>query len=227
MTMRGYRSAMAVLIVCSAAAFCASADSAKEYDFIQTNRNVALFANLSDLAYVGLRVVFASEVTPMQAFGIGTTLELTSDKAGILAYDGTIPPRSTFEIDWTLDGPRIVAAYWIDADGLETSIDIHSPHAKMQYVVPRVLDESRRNCGPHLPIDVEFSGRWSKDPDGLPLARYQWIWSDGIVLEGESVRRMFRVPGTYTVTLTVWDAEGLLHSATNSFDIYPCCCSGP
>jgi len=217
------RLTVVMLVVCSVVAFCFLAGSAREFDFIQTDRNVALFVNLSTLAYVGLRIEYASDVAVIQAFGIGTTLELTSDESGILMYEGTIPPRSMFEIDWALDGPRIVAAYWIDANGLEISVDIHSPYAKMLFIVPRV-EVNGSGCGLQFPLVVEFSGRWSKDPDGLPLARYQWIWSDGVTVEGESVRRMFQMPGLYTVTLTVWDAEGLSHSVTKSVDLDPCYC---
>jgi len=219
MKTRVIQSTVVVVTVWLALAFGASAGSGKAYEFIQTDRNVALFYNLSELTFAGLRVVFTGDVAPMQAIGIGTTLELVSNEAGVLVYEGTIPPLSMFEIDWALDGPRVDAAVLIDADGVEHGIDVHSPHARMWYEVPPGTDEWDDGCVSYVPIDIQFHGNWSKDPDGLPLLRYQWSWSDGIGLEGERVKRRFWFPGWYTVVLTVWDVEGLSHSVTAAFYI--------
>ncbi len=210
----------AVVITCCVLTYHAMANPVKAYEFIQTDRNVALFNNVSEATFLRLRVVFTGEVAPSQALGIGATFELLSNEEGILVYEGTILPLGMFEIDWPLDGPRIDAAFWIDADGVEYGIDVHSPHARMWYEVPPGTDEWDDECVSYVPIDIEFKGNWSKDPDGLPLVRYQWSWSDGLALEGENVERRFRFPGWYTVILTVWDAEGLPHSATDSFYIY-------
>ncbi len=220
MKTRVIQSAVVVVTVCLALAFGASADFAKAYEFIQTDRNVALFYNLSELTFAGLRVVFTGEVAPMQAIGIGATLDLISNEAGVLVYAGTILPLGMFEIDWTLDGPRVDAAVLIDAHGVEYGIDVHSPRARMWYELPPGTDEWDDGCVSYVPIDIAFKGNWSKDPDGLPLVRYQWSWSDGLALEGENVKRRFRLPGWYTVILTVWDVEGLVHSITESFCIY-------
>ena len=210
----------AVVVACCVLACCATANPAKTYQFIQTDRNVALFNNVSEATYVGLRVVFTDEVTPLQAIGVGSTLELLSNEAGILVFEGTIPSLSVFEIDWALDGPRVDAAFWIDTDGLEVRIDVHSPYARMWYEVPPGTDEWDDECVSYVPIDIEFRGNWSKDPDGLPLALYQWSWSDGFAMEGAKVERRFWFPGWYTVILTVWDAEGLAHSVADCFYIY-------
>ena len=220
MKTRAVQSVAVLVIVCWALAFGASADSAKAYEFIQTDRNVALFNNLNEATFVGLRVVFTGEIALLQAIGIGAAFELLSNEAGVLVYEGTILPHGMFEIDWAFDGPRIDAAFWIGADGVEYGIDVHSPHARMWYVVPPGTDEMGDDCVSYVPIDIRFKGNWSKDPDGFPLARYEWSWSDGIVIESENVERVFRFPGWYTVILTVWDVEGLSHSITDSFYIY-------
>jgi hypothetical protein len=221
MKTRAIQSAAVVAIVCWALAFGASADSAVAYEFIRTGWNVALFSNLSEATFVGLRVVFTGEVAPIQAIGIGgATFELLSNETGVLIYEGTILPLGMFEIDWAFDGPRIDAAFWIGADGVEYGIDVHAPYARMWYVLPLGTDEYDDGCVSYVPIGIEFKGNWSKDPDGLPLVRYQWSWSDGIVLESENVERTFRLPGWYTVILTVWDVEGLTHSTTDSFYIH-------
>jgi len=211
---------VAVVAVCCVLAIRVAATSARAYEFIQTDRNVALFHNLNDVPYVGLRIVFAGDVSPTQAIGIGVTFEQVSNEAGVIVYEGTVERFGTFEVDWTLGGPRVHAAFWIDADGAEHSIDVHSPHARMWFELPPGTDEWADGCVSYVPIDVEFKGDWSKDPDGLPLVRYQWSWDDGFAVEGPNVERTFELPGWYTVIFTVWDVEGLLHSATDTFYIY-------
>ena len=211
---------VAVFVVCCGLAIRVAATSAKTYEFIQTDRNVALFLNLDDVTYVGLRIVFAGDVTPTQAIGIGATLEQVSNENGTIVCEGSIQPFGMLEVDWALDGPRIDAAFWIDSDGAEHPIDVHSPYARMWFRLPLGTDEWAEGCVSYVPIDVEFKGNWSKDPDGPPLVRYQWSWSDGFAIEGEIVERQFRAPGWYTVILTVWDVEGLMHSVTDTFYVY-------
>jgi len=213
------RTRMAVSVVLVVVCF-AAAGFGRPYEWIQTDRNVGLFNNSGEKPFAGLRVVFTSEIVPLQAIGIGTDLELLSNEAGILTFTGTVHPFGTFEIDWSLGGPRIDAAFWIDADGVEWAIDVHSPHARMRFHVPPGSDEPKAGCAPYVPIDIEFAGTWSKDPDGLSIVRYQWSWSDGVQLEGETVTRTFWVPGDYTVILTVWDAEGFSDSQTETLHIY-------
>jgi len=206
---------LAVLIVS-----CAVAVSGRPYQFMQTDRNVALFENATDLTLVGLRVVFTGDVDPLQVIGIGAEFELASNEAGVLVYEGAVVHLGVFEIDWALDGPAVHAAFWVDADGLEYEIDVHSPHARMWYELPPGTDEWADGCAFYIPIEIEFDGHWSKDPDRLALVRHQWSWSDGLALEGETVVRTFRTPGTYTVILTAWDVQGLPDSTTSSFHVY-------
>jgi hypothetical protein len=70
---------------------------------------------------------------------------------------------------------------------------------------------------PFFPIDVAFLGLGSSDPEGQPLARYAWTWSDGVGAEGYQVERRFDYPGFYSVTLTVWDVEGFSDSVSGDF----------
>jgi hypothetical protein len=197
---------------------------ARPYEHILTERNVGVFNNEEDTTFVGLRIVFSDPMTPLQAIGIGATFTLSSNEDGVLVYEGTILPFGMWEVDWALDGPRLEAAFWIDAVGIEWPIDVHSPEARMRYDVPPGSDEAEPGCALFAPIAIEFNGAWSKDPDGLPLERYEWSWSDGVRLAGEVVERTFWLPGSYTVILTVWDLEGLADSATEEFYLHPYTC---
>ena len=179
-------------------------------EFYKTDRNVALFYNTEARAYVGLRVVFSMPVEPIRIFGIGTALTWDATGPAELTITGALDPLDVCEIDWALHGPSILEAAWILDDGTESTIDVHEPFAKIDVDLP---PEIARFCSsaqqlPFVPIDVGFSGTWSSDPDGGAIVCYEWTWSDGVTASGEHVTRQFRVPGWYSVSLTVWDKEG-------------------
>ena len=164
---------------------------------------------------------------PLVAYGIGARLDLASSAEATLRYEGSVPPHGTFEIDWALDGTRILSASWITAFGTLVGIDIHSPTARLAYVLPLWGTDiccETGTCVSMTPVEVTFSGSNSYDPDGLPLVRYEWSWSDGASAVGETIRRVFGVPGTYVVVLVVWDAEGLSAVDTDTFYIRPFRC---
>jgi PKD repeat protein len=57
------------------------------------------------------------------------------------------------------------------------------------------------------PLDVQFDGRQSYDPDGS-LAAYRWDFGDGASGEGYVATHRYGEPGSYTATLVVTDAAG-------------------
>ncbi len=57
------------------------------------------------------------------------------------------------------------------------------------------------------PLEVTFDGSASTDPEGA-IAAYAWSLGDGDTAEGPRVNHLYDSPGSYTVTLTVTDAEG-------------------
>ena len=58
------------------------------------------------------------------------------------------------------------------------------------------------------PLDVQFDGRESFDPDGS-LAMYRWDFGDGTAGEGYVATHRYDEPGSYTAGLVVTDAAGL------------------
>jgi hypothetical protein len=204
------------MVLCVLAAVISSA---APFQFFETGWCVALFHNAATETYGGLRVKFSGAVEPLQAFGIGTNLVLESNEGGVLVFKGPVPTFATWEIDWPLGGPRIVEAAWIRVDGTDVAINTHAPTARMAIQFP---PEVSPGCPggtlvPFFPIDVGFLGLGSSDPEGQPLARYAWTWSDGVGAEGYQVERRFDYPGFYSVTLTVWDAEGYFDSVSGDF----------
>ena len=65
---------------------------------------------------------------------------------------------------------------------------------------------------------VEFDGSWSYDSDGIIIS-YDWTFDDGTISNGEYVIHQFCDIGTYDVTLTVTDNDGLKGNLTKSIDV--------
>ena len=61
--------------------------------------------------------------------------------------------------------------------------------------------------------DIAFDGRRSFDADGA-IASYEWDFGDGMTATGSRPRHAYGVPGDYTVTLTVTDADGAIATDT-------------
>ena len=68
------------------------------------------------------------------------------------------------------------------------------------------------------PLTVTLSAADSFDPDGEPVATYSWqLEGDRDEISGEEAVYSFAEPGTYPVTLTVTDSQGL--TGTDTIDI--------
>jgi hypothetical protein len=144
------------------------------YEFYRTAWCVALFQNGGTETFAGLEVRFSGPVVLVQSLGIGTTLALESNEAGILVFAGTIPPFTTWEIDWALDRPTIVEAGWIRPDGTRVAINTHAPRARLAMQFP---PEALPNCPggtlvPFFPIDMTFLALGSSDPDAPRATRW-------------------------------------------------------
>ncbi|MFC2079176.1 PKD domain-containing protein [Candidatus Bipolaricaulota bacterium] len=68
------------------------------------------------------------------------------------------------------------------------------------------------------PVSIYFSAYGSNDSDG-DIDQYRWDFGDGTVEYGYSESHKYTSPGTYTVTLTVWDDDGATDSATLTITI--------
>lgn len=60
----------------------------------------------------------------------------------------------------------------------------------------------------------------SSDPDG-PVADYAWNFGDGTTATGVTASHTYATQGTYTITLTVTDAQGATNATTKSFIAAP------
>jgi len=156
---------------------------------------VGLFNNLTGAEVDGLVVRFSRPVDPVYAVGVGAAFDLVSNENGELLYAGRAVPEATWEIDWYSAGERLEYAAWLRGGHVIEEICTHCPTASFLVT------------GQFMGQEVTFNAIASGDPDGLPIARYVWTWSDGATAEGVVARRMFSEPGVYTATLTVVDAD--------------------
>jgi PKD repeat protein len=95
--------------------------------------------------------------------------------------------------------------YWIDRHNqtLGTRLEVPCPPASNHAPVadaggPRYTGETG--------VAVVFDGSSSFDPDGDPLT-YEWHFGDGETGTGATPQHVYRLPGTYLVTLIVHDGE--------------------
>jgi PKD repeat protein len=68
------------------------------------------------------------------------------------------------------------------------------------------------------PLGVAFDASASFDPDGT-IQAYQWDFGDNTTSEGLKVMHAFNLSGSYPVTLTVFDNDGLNGSVTHTVEI--------
>ena len=77
--------------------------------------------------------------------------------------------------------------------------------------------------GPYSTIvgsPVSFDGNGSSDPDGS-IVTYAWSFGDGGTAVGAAPTHTYSVDGSFTVTLTVTDSDGLTSSDTASASVSP------
>lgn len=67
-------------------------------------------------------------------------------------------------------------------------------------------------------VAILFDGSKSSDPDGSVVG-YQWNFGDGSDASGAMPVHVYAATGTYAVTLTVTDSDGLTHSAATTAQV--------
>jgi|GEM_PF-6438472 len=67
-------------------------------------------------------------------------------------------------------------------------------------------------------LTVTFDASSSYDPDGF-IVSYSWNFGDGSTASGQTVTHTYSSAGTYTVTLTVTDNEGLTSSTSKQITV--------
>jgi len=158
--------------------------------------SVAFVSNLSGEAVDGLLLRFSEPAPSLWILAIGGDLAVVSATETEVLLGGALAPGGTCEVNWCCAGYPLESAAWLRNSDIVQEIDVHVPTARFA---------ARRGV---RVLEIDLCAVGSVDPDGLPLARYEWVFDDGVVLEGYRVRRAFAAAREVAVTLTVWDVEG-------------------
>ncbi len=105
-----------------------------------------------------------------------------------------------------------------DPDGLDDSDSLTITVIKDQVNLPPLADISASTTSGLAPLDVTISGSGSTDPEGEVLT-YSWDLGNGTTASGVSVSLTYEDAGSYDVTLTVTDIEGLTAKASITIDV--------
>ncbi|WP_242528046.1 PKD domain-containing protein [Allomuricauda sp. CAU 1633] len=159
-----------------------------------------------------------SGVAPLEVAFTGSN---STDDNGVVSYawdfmDGgtsdVADPTHTFDAPGTYDVELTVT----DGEGLfDTvliSINVTAPNNEAPVAVATATPESGET-----PLEVVFTGSTSTDDVGI--ATYAWDFNDGGSSAEADPTHTFNVAGTYQVTLTVTDAEGLMDTATITIEV--------
>jgi len=121
-------------------------------------------------------------------------------------YDGS-PVKKGITVQHIFNEPGIYPVLLIvdDNHGLQNSRDSISISVEINATPIAIIGNDSTICTGDLLI---LNGLTSFDPEGGVL-KYEWIFDDKSVLEGESISKVWKKSGVYQVTLKVTDNSGL------------------
>lgn len=130
--------------------------------------------------------------------------------------DGGIDSGAVVTHAYETYGPYNVTLVVTDFDGL-TGVETVAVRVLARPTVAFVSELSIPIMGAWVP----FNASGSTDPDGT-ITSYEWDWGDGSseVVGTFLAEHTFAMFGTYTVTLTVTDSDGLTSESTASIDVF-------
>jgi|GEM_PF-3251159 len=145
----------------------------------------------------------------------------SSDSDGtIVSYawdfgDGSTDSGVNASYSFTEAGSYTVSLTVTDNDGLtNTATTTIVVNEEVIALAPTAEITANTNSG-EAPLAVNFSGSNSSDSDGT-IVSYAWDFGDGSTDSGVNASHTFSEAGSYTVSLTVTDNDGLTNTATTT-----------
>lgn len=186
---------------------------------------------LTDIATVTIIVgttgnqapVAIAEATPTAGdppLEVSFTGSNSTDDVAVVTYawdfmDGTTSSEADPVHTFTADGLYNVQLTVTDAEGLTDTAIVSIAVGDVSNLPPVAVIEAEP-FGAGAPLIVQFTG--SNSTDDFSIESYEWDFGDATAGSTEvNPEHIYTLPGMYTVSLTVTDAEGLTNTAT--FDI--------
>lgn len=165
--------------------------NATEGDFLKDQPQGTFFAVNVRSDYILFGASSYGEVPGAGGSGTLATVEFLVNGIGSCILNITDPTR-TYLLNRNLNKIPYIAE-----NGYFTNIEI-----------PPIADFTYSPTRPQIGETITFNASASYDPDGN-IVLYKWDFGDGTNATGEVVTHAYTVPGTVTVTLTIWDEGGL------------------
>lgn len=155
-----------------------------------------------------------SKVTVALKSPAGEVIDSTNVRAGV---ERSVTPRTE---QYAVDNPE--AGDWtVSLTGVEIAPqgepvlldDTTTPAPSVEPPIAAFTDTAGYGVSASAPYSAEFDASASADVGGQ-LASYRWSFGDGSTGEGVTTSHVFAHPGSYEVTLTVTNAQGVTATYT-------------
>lgn len=146
----------------------------------------------------------------------------TDPDGSIVAYewdfgDGATGTGSNPSHSYAAEGSYNVTLTVTDNDGVKDSDSSSATIGTGN--LPPVADAGGPYSGT-VNSAIQFDGSGSSDPDGSIVA-YQWDFGDGTIDTTANPSHVYAAPGTYNLTLTVYDDSGAMDADATSVEVAP------
>lgn len=150
---------------------------------------------------------------PLEVSFVGSA---STDDDAVVGYSWNFDDGSTSDLPdpvhtFTEAGTYEVSLTVIDAEGLEDSTTLTITVEEAPNDAPVAVISASPESG-EVPLEVMFTG--SNSTDDKEIVSYEWNFQDGSTSDIADPVHTFTAVGTFEVSLTVSDAEGLEDSAT-------------
>lgn len=179
---------------------------------------IEVMAGTDNMGKVTLLVLNRSEAiaTPIQLLGFvpqstATVRTLTADNLASNNEDNALTVVTTSQ---NISSAATTFNYAFSAHSL-TIIELQSSSTP----APPVAVINADPTSGRAPLTVTFNGSGSSASGNAQIVGYNWNMGDGSTMSGISVSHTFTMPGTYTVTLTVTDSNGLTGTASTEIKV--------
>jgi PKD repeat protein len=129
--------------------------------------------------------------------------------------DGSTESGNTVSHTYTAEGSYTVTLTVEDNDGL---MDSDSTTAVIGVGNLSPTSDAKGPYSAKVNEVIQFDGSGSQDPDGSIVA-YEWNFGDGNVGNEQNPVHSYTAPGTYNVTLTVYDDSGAMDSDSTTVTV--------